>query len=249
MNTGAPAVAASGSPPRFGPPARNTRIRREEHEDADERFDGNSDDEEESGDEENISDGNNSDNDDNMEADAVPAPAAGGQLPRWVEEDIPRGANIPPEDWLNDLEAFDDAECGPRVLAGVGDTPYDYWKLFITDEILDTFVKQTNFYGARKRGDDCQATHVAEMKRFFAVIVFMGLQQLPSRDMYWHASEFFSEFERNAMRLLPSTIKLWVVRIRLTSAYHTIGQVSGQQSALFVSRFISSTSPCSKIIF
>ena len=89
MNTGAPAVPASASPIRFGPPARNSRIRREEPEDADERIDGSSEDEEISDDEENMSDGQNSDADDNIEAEAEAA-AAGAQSPRWVEKNIPR---------------------------------------------------------------------------------------------------------------------------------------------------------------
>ena len=68
----------------------------------------------------------------------------------------------PPEDWLNDLEPFDDTGCGPRVPDGVGDTPYDYWNLFVTDDILATFVRQTNLYGARKRGNSWQATNSDE---------------------------------------------------------------------------------------
>lgn len=63
-------------------------------------------------------------------------------------------------------------------------TIFDYFRLFYTDEIMDTFVTQTNSYGTREFAD-WENTNVEELFRLFAIILYMGLVKKPSMRSYW----------------------------------------------------------------
>jgi hypothetical protein len=62
---------------------------------------------------------------------------------------------------------------------------FDYFKLFWDIEIMEKFVESTNSYARAKNIDSWQDVDVNVLWKFFAVIFYMGIAQLPSRDMYW----------------------------------------------------------------
>lgn len=74
-------------------------------------------------------------------------------------------------------------------------TPLDLFKLFVTDEIVDMIVTETNRYAdilletqklqKNSRLKQWQPTTNAEMLSFFEVLIAMGLVQLPKINLYW----------------------------------------------------------------
>lgn len=98
-------------------------------------------------------------------------------------------------------------------------TPGEFLSLLFTDEILQKFVDNTNSFGLSTNStyklDDNNLVTIAEMKKYFAVILFMGVVQLPSRDMYWESSSFGSSFVRNCF----SRRRFYAISMR-TCCYH-----------------------------
>ena len=88
--------------------------------------------------------------------------------------------------------------------------PIDYYRHFITDEIIRLMVRETNRY-AKQHGQtqkltkrsktlQWQPTINEEMFKFLGIILEMGLVQMPEIDYYWSKSKLFgSEVIQNTM--------------------------------------------------
>jgi hypothetical protein len=62
-----------------------------------------------------------------------------------------------------------------------------YVQCFINDELVATIAANTNLYAASKGAPAGWATSVAEIWRYIAVHIFMGIVDLPQMHMYWEA--------------------------------------------------------------
>ena len=79
-------------------------------------------------------------------------------------------------------------------------TPLDFFKLLVTDTVLDGIVEQTNLYAqqfmdatslpphSRVHGWSKEAHTRPELKKFLAMIVTMGLVNFPHIEDYWATS-------------------------------------------------------------
>ena len=93
--------------------------------------------------------------------------------------------------WRNvDFQPPDNIEfCGdtrlPDLLT-VNDkvTPYSLFKMFISDEMLEPVVNETNQYSVEKNGQSINLSH-QECEQLIGVIFYMGLVQMPSLRSYW----------------------------------------------------------------
>ena len=63
-------------------------------------------------------------------------------------------------------------------------TPYDYFKMFITLEIIDCEVKQTNLCSFQKNQKSIN-TNVSEILSMICIVIKMVLVSLPSCRQYW----------------------------------------------------------------
>ena len=88
--------------------------------------------------------------------------------------------------------------------------PIDCYRHFITDEIIDLMVRETNRYAEqylqahdisrRSKYREWQATTHEEMLKFFGMIIEMGLVQMPPINHYWSSSQLYGlEIIRSAM--------------------------------------------------
>lgn len=87
--------------------------------------------------------------------------------------------------------------------------PSDIFSLFISDEIVDLIVEETNRYAqqclsqnrsVKSRVRAWVDTNKVEMRKFFAVVLTMGLNRLPYLHMYWSKDSMFrNEFIANIM--------------------------------------------------
>lgn len=85
---------------------------------------------------------------------------------------------------------------GPRNIPAECRSESDFLDLFWTVDILQRFVDQSNSYNRNRarpywKSGDKDLT-VPELKKYFAVIMYMGIHRLPNRKMYWKKRAFFS---------------------------------------------------------
>lgn len=79
--------------------------------------------------------------------------------------------------------------------------PIDYYRHFITDEIIDLMVRETNRYAEqylqahqisrRTKYRQWIPTTREEIFKFFGIIIEMGLVQMPQRNHYWSSSQLY----------------------------------------------------------
>ncbi len=88
--------------------------------------------------------------------------------------------------------------------------PIDCYRHFITDEIIDLMVRETNRYAEqylevheisrRSKHRQWKPTTHEEMLKFFGIIIEMGLVQMPQLNHYWSSSQLYGlEIIRSAM--------------------------------------------------
>lgn len=79
-------------------------------------------------------------------------------------------------------------------------SPADVYSLFVSDEILDLIVEETNRYAeqylvqnhsSRSRVNAWSDTSKTELKRFFAIVLAMGLNHVPYLNLYWSKDTLF----------------------------------------------------------
>lgn len=89
-------------------------------------------------------------------------------------------------------------------------TPIDCYRHFITDEVIDLMVHETNRYAEqylrshqisrRSKFRQWTPTNDKEMLKFFGVVIEMGLVQMPKLTYYWSSSKLYgSEIIRSVM--------------------------------------------------
>lgn len=70
-------------------------------------------------------------------------------------------------------------------------TPFQYFKLIFTDEMIEHIAHHTNLYSAQELGDPVK-TSPEEIVDFLAILLFMGVFNFPSVEDYWHHVSRFS---------------------------------------------------------
>lgn len=99
-------------------------------------------------------------------------------------------------------------------------SPIDFFELFLDEDIMKVIVDQSNNYAEREavkasshsaRMKKWISTTVAEMKVYFALVLWMGLMKLSSIAHYWSKSELydtnFSKYmSRNRFELLTKVV-------------------------------------------
>lgn len=100
-------------------------------------------------------------------------------------------------------------------------TPFDFFKLIVSEEIIIKIVDETNNYAQQKinstpiskfsRLSKWTPTTVEEIQNWLGLVLWMGLVQMPEVEMYWSNSTLFStsfgkiiSFSRNRFQLLTS---------------------------------------------
>lgn len=85
--------------------------------------------------------------------------------------------------------------------------PHSFYSLFVTDEIFEMIANETNIYASQRKCEQQSyrlhqwyETNSNEIKRFFGLIMWMGLVRLPKIDLYWSKYEGFNlPFARKVM--------------------------------------------------
>ena len=79
--------------------------------------------------------------------------------------------------------------------------PVDVYSLFITDALIDFLVKETNNYAdylisrpnltRNSRLKSWVPTNPTEMRKFLGILLYTGLNPLPSMNLYWSKSKLY----------------------------------------------------------
>ena len=68
-------------------------------------------------------------------------------------------------------------------------TAKDFFNLFVSDEVFEAFVEETNRYArqciAHKPDRRWRETNVEEMRAYFGLNILFGIKKLPDTDLYW----------------------------------------------------------------
>jgi len=108
----------------------------------------------------------------------------------WQEIDIDQIARD--ADINGFIPPFNDNGCGPQVDENETKTVLDYFSLFITSDMLDTFVTNTNDYAFNTRRTNWINVTRAELMIFFAIVFALGIAKYPERRMVWSKNSFLS---------------------------------------------------------
>uniref|UniRef100_A0A671LFG7 PiggyBac transposable element-derived protein domain-containing protein n=1 Tax=Sinocyclocheilus anshuiensis TaxID=1608454 RepID=A0A671LFG7_9TELE len=69
--------------------------------------------------------------------------------------------------------------------------PFQYFKMFFTDEMIQHVAHHTNLYSAQELGDPIK-TSPEEIEDFLSMLLFVGVFKFPSLEDYWHNESRFS---------------------------------------------------------
>ncbi|KAJ8962444.1 hypothetical protein NQ314_005740 [Rhamnusium bicolor] len=85
--------------------------------------------------------------------------------------------------------------------------PYDFFKLFITNDLVTYMMEQTNIYAAQtmrhvtiSKKKSWKPTNFNEMEKFLGILIWMGLLPLPTLRLYWSGSFLL---ENNMEQVMP----------------------------------------------
>ena len=126
------------------------------------------------------------------------------------ELDSPVWSEIQPE---SDAEFMEDYKLVQEVTSASRDNtilPINCYRHFITDEIIDLMVRETNRcadqylqthdISRRSKSHQWKPTNDVEMLKFLGILIKMGLVQMPKLEHYWSNSQLHgSEIIRSAM--------------------------------------------------
>ena len=78
-------------------------------------------------------------------------------------------------------------------------TPYDFFTEFISRRCMRNFCECTNAYAMLAERKNWTPLTTKEFRKFLAILLYMGIVDLPSREMYWHNAVTATPFVVNAM--------------------------------------------------
>lgn len=85
------------------------------------------------------------------------------------------------------------------------DTPLNYFKRFVTDDMIDEIVQHTNLYSVQKSGRSINTTR-KELEKMLGMYFHMGLVQMNSVRQYWENETYYEPvsgvMSRNRFTLL-----------------------------------------------
>ena len=105
-----------------------------------------------------------------------------------ADEEEENKENIPPTSgWQPRTHAPCTAQAAVELPRNRARTELGYLRCFLTDTLVDIVVNSTNAYAQSRQATPPFVTDAAEMWRFIAVRIRMGIVQLPEMRMYWQA--------------------------------------------------------------
>lgn len=88
--------------------------------------------------------------------------------------------------------------------------PYEYFSMFFTKELMEHTVYQSNLYARHMNLRPSFITDEAELSVFIGIVIYMGINSLPSVDDYWavktEVSQVADYMSKNRFKEIKRTI-------------------------------------------
>ncbi|XP_063073836.1 piggyBac transposable element-derived protein 4-like [Engraulis encrasicolus] len=89
---------------------------------------------------------------------------------------------------------------GPQITQGAEYTALQLFRLFFTDAMLDTLVRNTNKFGAKHHKKKWTDITLPDLFSYMSMLIYMGLSQLPAITDYWkQAKPYNLSFPRSVI--------------------------------------------------
>lgn len=104
-----------------------------------------------------------------------------------LEEDMYAGAGPSRLRWYKSTYIPDDVTCVPEDNEFLDDelTPFEYFKMFFDNDIMENIVFQSNLYAVQKDPERPLNTTKNEVSAFMGILLLSGIIKVPSYRMYW----------------------------------------------------------------
>ena len=79
--------------------------------------------------------------------------------------------------------------------------PIEYFKSFVTEEILQLLVDQSNLYATQKTVNKPLDVSVHELERWLGLTIRFSVSKLPSCRMHWEASLGVASYIENLVQI------------------------------------------------
>jgi len=105
-------------------------------------------------------------------------------------------SNAEESDWsktpipLTDLD-FDAVNVIPKNVFLLSDGPLQFFNRFFDDELIELLVQQTTLYAKQSKLQHWDDVTADEMNAFLAILIAMGMHQLPNAELFWSTDPLF----------------------------------------------------------
>lgn len=158
---------------------------------------------------------------------------------------------------------FDESNTGP-ALPNDPKSPIEFFSLFLTDDLIDTIVTETNRYAEqtilvaiideelsqKSRLNDWTDVTPDEIRVFFGIMMWMGLDKKPSMNRYWSGSDLYSSpvrkyMSRNRFQAILAMLHLTNnLTADKTDKLHKLGPVLDYLNEKFQSLYVPGETVC-----
>ncbi|CAH2100875.1 unnamed protein product [Euphydryas editha] len=94
-----------------------------------------------------------------------------------------------------DVDSFDSVTLQSKQFFPSRTRPVSYFSIFFNEDVIELILTQTNIYAEQNRSRNWTAVNSAEIKAFIGMIIMMGINPLPSIDLFWSSDPFFRNNE------------------------------------------------------
>ncbi|XP_063074182.1 piggyBac transposable element-derived protein 4-like [Engraulis encrasicolus] len=103
----------------------------------------------------------------------------------WLDESTED--HLPPQPEFQPLRTP-----GPQITQGAEYTTLQLFRLFFTDAMLRTLVRNTNKYGGIHYSDRWTDITRSDLFSYMSMVIYMGITQLPTIEDYWKRTKLFN---------------------------------------------------------
>ncbi|XP_045452948.1 piggyBac transposable element-derived protein 4-like [Melitaea cinxia] len=107
-----------------------------------------------------------------------------------------------------DLDSFDSIPLQSRQFFPSRTRPVSYFSTFFNEDVIELIITQTNIYAEQNRSRNWTPVNSVEIKAFIGMIIMMGINPLPSIDLYWSSDPFFRNNEIAAVMPIKRFTKI-----------------------------------------
>lgn len=121
------------------------------------------------------------------ELNEAPLPPPGSKKKKMTDKEEKESKRIWKHADIRQFQGYESSFICPDAVK----TPFQYFKMLFTDEMIEHIAHHTNLYSAQELGDPIK-TSSREIEDFLAMLLLMGVFNFPAMDDYWNPASRFN---------------------------------------------------------